>query len=143
MSKFLITKYFELVINQIDIETESIILRLHSSNQNDENVQSESSEINRVRNELIQEINNVLKFNIDNYVKNSDNIEQKLVSKNLVDSEASIHELIAINSFYISLESLDGYILDKNRLGLLVISDILIDKEQVDSLKYVIFIELI
>jgi len=115
--RLLITNYFELLINEIDINAEVILLH---SNLLDE----EQKEINQIREKFIRKIKEIEEKNLNEYDLNSSNIEKqvKLIRKDDSNREIRLFELLFQSSFCFFLNSDKLPKLFEFKLGILIVN---------------------
>lgn len=118
-----IVEEFKKVVNQVDIDAESILLKLIDNNDSKHLMET----INNTRDLLISEIEKIRDLNLD------------YLSNNLTDSESLLKEnetLFLKHCVYLDSDTIRGFTFDKNRLGILLLTDFYINEAQADSLKY-------
>lgn len=116
--KLSIVDKFKSIINQIDIDAESLLLDL--------NGETSTSRVNEQRNKMITEIENTIKSNLDYLDKNS--------IKDVF--QLSKHDLFVKCCLYLDTNILNDYSYVKDRLGILIVSDYFMSHAQFEIFKY-------
>ena len=120
LHKIRITEEFDEIINQIDIDAETLLFRI---NQNAEFKQPIEEEINRSRKLLIDHINEIRNVNLDNLNKTTNPLQQPF------------ENLFVKHCVYLDRDTVRSFIFDKDRLGILLVSDFYINQLQDKKLK--------
>lgn len=123
--KLLIVQYFDQVLNRIDIDTESILIKLNKEKSKNEQL---IDEMNTTRTRLIKEIKDIQEFNIQNCVDN-----QTINENDNINSFKP--RLFTRYSFYLPIQSLKNFSIDRNRLGVLITTDFVVSDKQIEALK--------
>lgn len=95
------------IINCIDLDAESILIKL--------NDQTHIDRINTHRNILISEIQRIINKNLENIDRISET--SKIKSRNQ-------QEFLIENCAYLDLNYLEGFVLENDRLGILIVWDL-------------------
>ena len=122
--KIKIAKEFDEIINQVDIDAETILLRIDN---NSVIKQPINEKINKSRKLIIDEINKIKNDNLDNLNKASYQIgnPDDLIQDNL----------FVKHSVYLDSETVRHFIFNKDRLGILLVTDFYISGSQSDKFK--------
>lgn len=118
MVKLSIEKKFRNIINDIDVDTESISMKLTDK--------SIIHSINGQRDAMIKEIEKVIKFNLEIYEKNH---------ATLHDYETKDENLFENYCVYFDTDLLSDGIVNNDRLGLLIIFDYYVPDSQITAIK--------
>lgn len=110
-SRLSIVEYYTELINQVDIDTESVIMRLNQSSTFNESLNEKLDELNRLRVNLLKHIELVEKENLEKWEK----------SKKFC--------------LYLKRDEISGYLIEKDTIGLLIIKDGFMPESQIEILK--------
>lgn len=129
--KLIITKYFDKIINDIDIDTETLIYNSSLKHDiNDDHV-SYQNELNEIRTLFIKEIRAIQQANLRNYETNKDEIDSKISKSNKNDIGTILYVKFC---FYLKKEIIRCYS-DYNKLGILILIDLYYSDKQIEALK--------
>lgn len=117
--RIFVHEYFKDLINEIDMEAESLLMNL-----NDELF---IKNINDQRASMIIEIKAISDLNL--------NGAEKLQSTISDGDVIAVEDLFKQYCFYLNMKVLTDFTIEKERLGLLVISDFYVSKDNIDQLK--------
>ena len=123
LHKIRIIEEFNEVINQVDINAETILLRIH---QNVVTRQLIEEEITKSRNLLIDQINLIKKINLDNLKKTTYTSENQF---------EEIQDNLLKYCVYLDSETVRSFTFNEDRLGILLVTDFYISESQAKELK--------
>lgn len=122
-NKLIIVNIFDETINQVDIDAETILIRI---NRNDDIKQS-IEEINQSRQLLINKIKEIKNANLDNFNKATYTNEHPL--------EVTKDNLFVKYCLYLNSDTVRSFTFNKDRLGILLVTDFYIDEMQAKKLE--------
>lgn len=112
------------IINQVDIDTETILLKIHQNplldNLNKEEIEAE---INQSRKFLINQVNEIKNINLENH------------NKTTYPSEQQFEDLCVKFCLYLDSDMVKSFTFNKQRLGILLTTDFYMSESQVNKLR--------
>lgn len=152
--KQIINDYFNRVINTIEIDTQSVLLKkdffLKDGNSNENQIQEalfndSLEEISSIKEQFIKECNSIREFNLECLLKNTDasSLQDKLSklevdkSKSPLDLQEIKNEIFKKYCFYLKRDNLFNYP-EYNKIGILIILDYYMPDLNVETLKFVL-----
>ena len=113
---------FAEIINQVDIDAECILMRINQNGCPNHSIIEE--EINQSRRLLIDQIDEIKRTNSDN------------LKKTTCPLERPFEDLLVKYCVYLESDTVRSFTFNKNRLGILLVTDFFISKSQAELLKY-------
>ena len=124
LQKIRIVEKFNEIINQVDIDAETILLNI---NRNPDTKQPIEKEINQSRKFIIDRINEIKNICLDNFNKTSYSSEKPF--------EVIQNDIFAKDCVYLDSDTVRSFTFDKSRLGILLVTDFYICESQAKELK--------
>lgn len=125
--KLFISNYYDEIINDIDLYTETYLLKLN------DNPDEESQRVNKIRDDFIQEINSVKEKNIINYEIN--------LQKQIVEIDENLHDLENVRSKIFKFNCVRLNLIENDtsfNLGIMLVTDWYLDKKQLNFLEKIL-----